>query len=119
MVAQRDLPGKAGKASIGMDGLSEHIHALLGAIHQSLLKQAEDFQNRNVHECSSWEEVKEAVQDGWALAPLEDNPANDEFIREHLTAKTLNFPLDQPKGEWTCVVSGKTVHERALIGKSY
>lgn len=53
------------------------------------------------------------------LGALEDNPANDEFIREHLTAKTLNFPLDQPKGEWTCVVSGKTVHERALIGKSY
>jgi prolyl-tRNA synthetase len=119
IVARRDLPGKAGKASVSMDGLSAHIHALLDAIHQSLLKQAEDFQNSNVHVCSSWEEVKEAVQDGWALAPLEDNPANDEFIREHLMAKTLNFPLDQPEGEWTCVVSGRKVRERALIGKSY
>jgi prolyl-tRNA synthetase len=119
MVARRDLPGKAGKSSVSLEGLSEHIHALLVEIHYSLLKQAEDFQNSNIRECFSWEEVREAVQDGWALAPLDDNPANDEFIREQLTAKTLNFPLDQAEGEWPCVVSGKPVRERALIGKSY
>jgi prolyl-tRNA synthetase len=119
MVARRDLPGKAGKTSVGLDHLSAQAQTLLDEIHHSLLKQAEDYQNSNIRTCFSWEQVKEAVENGWALAPLADNPANDEFIREHLTAKTLNFPLDQEEGEWTCVVSGKPTRERALIGKSY
>lgn len=118
-LARRDMPGKAGKAFVSQDGLAERIHALLPEIHASLLQQAEAFQNSNIRECFTWDEVKEAVQDGWALAPLEDNPRNDERIREELTAKSLNFPLDQPEGEWACVVSGSKVRERALIGKSY
>ncbi|MCS7088914.1 MAG: proline--tRNA ligase [Thermoflexales bacterium] len=119
-LARRDLPGKQGKVFVPQEGLAERIQALLVDIHNSLLKQAEDFLHSNIRECNTWEEVEEAVQDGWALAPLEDNPANDEFIRNKLTGvKVLNFPLEQPEGEWRCVVSGKPVRERALIGKSY
>jgi len=118
-LARRDKPGKEGKSFVAQAGLAAHIHTLLQDIHASLLAQAEQFLHANVRECNTWEEVKEATEDGWALAPLEDNPAHDEFIRNQLTAKTLNFPIEQPEGEWRCVVSGKTARERALIGKSY
>jgi prolyl-tRNA synthetase len=120
-LARRDAPGKTGKSFVPQDGLVERVEGLLPEIQASLRKQAEDFQGSNIRECFTWDEVRDAVKDGdgWALAPLCDVPKNDERIREELTAKSLNFPLGQPEGEWTCVVSGQPVKERALIGKSY
>ena len=88
-------------------------------IHTSLYQQAHTFLTQNIREVNTLEELKEAVQVGWALVPLLDDPAVDAKIKEELQATNRNFPFDQAEGEWTCVVTGQKVRERALVGKAY
>ncbi|MBX7213898.1 MAG: proline--tRNA ligase [Thermoflexales bacterium] len=118
-LARRDIPGKAGKSFTPQDGLPEKIKALFEDIHNSLLRQAEAFQKANIREANTWDELKAAVQDGWALTPLLDDPAVDARLKEELQVTNRNFPFDQEPGEWTCVVTGKPVTERALVARAY
>jgi prolyl-tRNA synthetase len=118
-LARRDMPGKAGKSFVPQDGLTEKIKALLDEVQASLLKQAEDFLNSNIRACATLDEVREAVKDGWALAPVLDDPAVDARLKEELQATNRNYPFEQAEGEWPCIVTGQPVHERALIGKAY
>ncbi len=118
-LARRDVPGKAGKAFVPQDGLTERITTLMVEIHTSLHAQADAFLKGNIKEVNTYAELKEAVQDGWALVPLLDDPAVDAKIKEDLQATNRNYPLDQTEGEWTCVVTGQKVKERALVGKAY
>ncbi|MCX6017854.1 MAG: proline--tRNA ligase [Chloroflexi bacterium] len=118
-LARRDRPGKAGKSFVSQDGLVEAIRALMEEIHASLHTQAEAHLMGNIREANTYAEMKEAVQDGWALVPLLDDPAVDAKLKEELQVTNRNFPLEQAPGEWKCVITGETVHERALVGKSY
>jgi len=118
-LARRDRPGKAGKSFVSQDGLVEAIRALMDDIHSSLLTQAESFLAGNIREANTWDQMKEAVQDGWALVPLVDDPDVDAKLKEELQVTNRNFPLEQTPGEWKCVVTGRTVTERALVGKAY
>lgn len=118
-LARRDMPGKAGKSFVPQDGLAERIRTLMDEIHASLLGQADAFLKSNIREVDSYAALKDAVQDGWALVPLTDDPAIDAKIKEDLQATNRNYPYDQAEGEWTCVVTGQKVSERALVGKAY
>ncbi len=118
-LARRDMPGKAGKMFVPQAGLDERIKLLLNEIQASLHQQAKAFLHGNIHTCNTWDEVREAVQDGWALAPLLDDPAVDARIKDEMQATNRNFPFEQEAGEWKCVATGQLVRERALIGKAY
>jgi prolyl-tRNA synthetase len=118
-LARRDIPGKAGKSFVPQEGLAERIKSLLDEVQTSLLRQAENFLHGNIRECATLDEVREAVRDGWALAPLLDEPSVDAKIKEELQATNRNYPFEQAEGEWTCVITGQKVTERALIGKAY
>jgi len=118
-LARRDMPGKAGKSFVPQDGLAERLRALFDDIQASLYQQAENFQRANIREVNTYDELKEATQDGWALAPIADDPAVDAQLKDELQVTNRNFPFDQPDGEWRCVVTGRPVRERALVGKAY
>jgi prolyl-tRNA synthetase len=118
-LARRDMPGKAGKSFVSQDGLADAIKALMEQIHTSLHTQADAFLKSNIREVDSYDALKEAVQDGWALVPLKDDKAVDLKIKEDMQATNRNFPFGQTPGEWKCVVTGETVTERALVAKAY
>jgi prolyl-tRNA synthetase len=118
-LARRDRPGKAGKSFVSQDGLVEAIRTLMDDIHAAMLTQAETFLTANIREANTWDEMQEAVQDGWALVPLVDDPEVDAVLKEKLQVTNRNFPFEQAPGEWKCVVTGRTVTERALVGRAY
>jgi prolyl-tRNA synthetase len=118
-LARRDMPGKAGKSFVPQAGLAVKAGAMLDDIQTALLRQAESFQQANIREVSTYAELKAAVEDGFALAPVVDDPAVDARIKEETKATNRIFPLDQPEGEWACVITGQPVRERALFGKAY
>jgi prolyl-tRNA synthetase len=119
VLARRDMPGKAGKSFVPQEGLVQRIQALLADVHASLLKLATEFRDANIREVNTYEELKEAVEDGWALAPVVDDPKVDARIKEETKATNRNFPLGQADGEWKCIITGTPVRERALFGKAY
>ncbi len=118
-LARRDVPGKPGKAFVPQDGLTERVVALLDEIQAGLLKQATAFRDANIREVNTYDELKAAVEDGFALAPVVDDPEVDAKIKEETKATNRNFPLDQAEGEWKCIITGKPVRERALFARAY
>jgi prolyl-tRNA synthetase len=118
-VARRDIPGKAGKSFVPQEGLAQRVAAMLDEIHTELLKQATEFRDANIHEVNSYEELKAAVEDGFALAPVVDDPQVDAQIQEETRATNRCFPLQQAEGEWKCIITGKPVRERALFARAY
>jgi prolyl-tRNA synthetase len=118
-LARRDVPGKGGKVFVPQEGLIERVVALLDEIQAGLLKQATAFRDANIREVDSYDELKVAIEDGFALAPVVDDPEVDAKIKEETKATNRNFPLDQAEGEWRCIITGKPVRERALFGKAY
>ncbi len=118
-LGRRDVPGKAGKSFVPQAGLAERITTLFEEIQSGLLQQATNFRDANIREVSTYAELKEAVEDGFALAPVADDPAVDAQIKEETKATNRCFPLEQVPGEWKCIVTGKPVRERALFGKAY
>lgn len=117
-LARRDVAGKAGKSFVPQAGLAERLKTLFVEIHESLHKQAANFLNSNIREVNTLDELKEAVQDGWALAPLVDDPAVDAKLKE-MQVTNRNYPFGQAPGEWKCVITGQPVTERALVAKAY
>ncbi|HEY3290395.1 MAG TPA: proline--tRNA ligase [Anaerolineae bacterium] len=118
-IARRDIAGKAGKSFVPQDGLVDRVATVLTDIQAELLKQAITFRDANIREVDTYDELKAAVEDGFALAPVVDDPEVDAKIKEETKATNRCFPLKQAAGEWKCIITGKPVHERALFGKAY
>ncbi|MCW1968076.1 MAG: proline--tRNA ligase [Anaerolineae bacterium] len=119
LLARRDIPGKPGKTIVSRDGLADTIKKLMDEIQANLLAQAEAFQKANIREVNSYDELKEAVETGWALAPVIDDPAVDAKIKEETKATNRNFPLDQDGVERKCIITGQPTRERAIFARAY
>ncbi|MEI7468752.1 MAG: His/Gly/Thr/Pro-type tRNA ligase C-terminal domain-containing protein, partial [Chloroflexota bacterium] len=119
LLARRDIPGKPGKTIVSRDGLADTIKKLMDEIQANLLAQAEAFQKANIREVNSYDELKAAVEDGWALAPVIDDPAVDAKIKEETKATNRNFPLEQDGIERKCIITGQPTRERAIFARAY
>src|SRR5207302_3532114 len=69
MLARRDRPGREGKVSASLAGLPATIEKLLVEIHQSMYDKALAFRRASTRETPTYDELKKAVEGGFAFAP--------------------------------------------------
>src|SRR5437660_1497939 len=67
-VARRDVPGKEGKAFVPQVALTEHLAGLLEKIQRSLFERALQFRIEHTRDVESYDELKQAVETGFARA---------------------------------------------------
>ena len=118
-LARRDRPGKEGKSVVPQEALERRVGEVLDDIHRSLLERARAFQKENTHEPRTYDEFKEVVQGGWALAWWCGEEECEATVKEETKAATRCIPLDQAGGEGVCIHCGKPAHERALWARAY
>ena len=118
-LARRDRPGKEGKSVVPQEALERRVGEVLDDIHRSLLERARTFQKENTHEPRTYDEFKEIVQGGWALAWWCGEAECEATVKEETKAATRCIPLDQEEGAGVCIHCGKPAHERALWARSY
>lgn len=80
-------------------------------------------EDAHLHEVSPYDELKEIVQDGWALIWHCGTRECEDRIKEETKASSRCFPLVEnsewsPKGA-TCAVCGKPAFGRAWFGRAY
>lgn len=119
VLARRDVPGRDGKTFVGWADLEARIPELLAEIQQSLFDKALAFRQANTHEVETYEELKKAVDDGFALAWWCGSGDCDNAIKTETKATNRCIPMDQPGGEGKCVYCGKAAKEKAIFGKAY
>ncbi len=120
MAARRDMPGKAGKKSLGLENLADQVGALLDEIQAAMLKKATDFRDANIHQADSYDELKQIVENGWAEAWWCGSPECEAKIKEETKATTRCIPLDRHTyGKGKCVYCDGDAESRIYFSKAY
>jgi prolyl-tRNA synthetase len=118
-LARRDIPGRDGKSFVPQAGIGETVKSLLTEIQAALLQRATAFRDANIHEPTSYEQLKDIVADGWALTWWCEGKDCEARVKEDTRASTRNIPLDQPKESGTCVICGKPAKTKVYFARSY
>jgi prolyl-tRNA synthetase len=118
-VARRDTPGKAGKSFVSQQGLTEHLEALLAEIQQALYDRALRFRDERTAEVSSYEELKQQVERGFARAYWAGTTADEQRVQDETRATIRCIPLDQPGQAGRCVLTGKEATQQVIFARAY
>jgi prolyl-tRNA synthetase len=119
MLARRDQPGREGKILVPMSELPTIVPAKLVEIQQAIYRKALDFRDSHTFDVSSYEELKEVVQLGFARAWWAGDTEDEFAIKEETKATVRCIPIDQPGGSGKCIFTGKDATEMALFGRAY
>jgi prolyl-tRNA synthetase len=118
-VARRDTPGKAGKSFVSQQGLTEHLEALLAEIQQALYDRALRFRDERTAEVSSYDELKQQVERGFARAYWAGTTADEQRVQDETRATIRCIPLDQPGLAGRCVLTGKETTQQVIFARAY
>jgi prolyl-tRNA synthetase len=118
-LARRDRPGREGKTFVSQTDLPATVRGLLEDIQASLLKRATEYRDANIHDVTNFEELKEAVKDGWAFGYWCESRECEARVKEETRATTRNIPFHQPDVEGKCVVCGGVSKRKVYFAKAY
>ncbi len=119
--ARRDRPGKEGKEfGIPFEEVGSRASAWLDDIQNALLERATAFRDENIVDVESMDQLREVVgANKWARAWWAGSDEQERAIKEETGATIRCFPMEQPSGSGTCVLTGEPASEVALFAKAY
>lgn len=119
-LARRDIPGKEGKQFVPQDNIAARVLDLLNEVQANLLQQAADFRDANIHDVSSYDQLKQVMeQGGWARGWWAGTGDDEGRIKEETGATIRCFPFEQPGGKGKCFYTGQQAERVALFAKAY
>ncbi len=118
-LARRDMPGREGKTTVRLEGLPAAVGDRLAEIQRALFARALSFRKDHTHLPGSYDEFRQAVQEGWAEAWWCGEPECELQIKDDTKATTRVIPFDQPGGGGLCIRCSKPAKERAVFARAY
>jgi len=117
-VARRDTKEKQ---TISISGIGAYTQALLNEIQESMFNKAKVFQQEHITPANTWEEFVNILDTkaGFVSAHWDGTPETEEKIKELSKATIRCIPLDNPKEEGVCILSGKKSTQRVLFARAY
>lgn len=118
-VARRDIPGKEGKQIVSQDGLTDVITNLLETIQHNLFERALRFREENTFIVNSYDELREAVDKGFARCYWAGTTDDEKRVQDEIKATIRVIPFDQPDTPGTCIVTGKETTQQVIFARAY
>ena len=118
-LARRDIPGRAGKSFVPQTDLIQTVNLILAEIHESMLKQATEYRDANIHDPKDYAELKEVVKDGWAFSWWCESEECEAKVKQDTKATTRVIPFDQPEGAGKCIVCGEKAEKKVYFARAY
>jgi len=123
VLARRDRPGREGKVSASLADLPRTVENLLVEIQQSIHDKALAFRKSHTQDAENYEELKKAVETGFAFSHWCGSAECEAKIKEETRATMRCIPLDQDNEKSAhggkCVNCGKPAAERAIFARAY
>jgi prolyl-tRNA synthetase len=119
MLARRDKPGREGKSPAAMSGIVASVGKMLDEIQAALHQKALAFRDANTRDTKTYDELKQAVETGFARAFWCGSAECEAKIKEDTKATMRCIPLDQEAAEGACVHCGKPAKERGIFARAY
>ena len=117
-MARRDTKTKE---SVPVEGLTDHIVALLDEIQQNLFQRAKTYRDEHITSVDSWDDFVRVLDEkgGFVSAHWDGTSETEVAIKEATKATIRCIPLDNPQEDGTCVFSGKPSSQRVLFARAY
>jgi prolyl-tRNA synthetase len=119
VLARRDRPGREGKISAPLADLPATIERLLAEIQQALHDKALAFRKAHTHDANTYDELKKAVESGFAYSRWCGSVGCEAKIKEETRATMRCIPLEQEGGGGNCVYCGQPATARAIFARAY
>ena len=123
VLARRDRPGREGKVSASLTDLPRTVETLLVEIQQSIHDKALAFRKSHTQDAENYEELKKAVETGFAFSHWCGSAECEAKIKEETRATMRCIPLDQDNEKRAhggkCVYCEKPAAERAIFARAY
>jgi prolyl-tRNA synthetase len=116
-VARRD---NLTKESRPIEGIVDHVKALLDEIQANIYQRALKFREDNTFRVDTWEQFKEQIErGGFILAHWDGTAETEEKIKDETKATIRCIPLDAPDEAGKCVYSGAPSNKRVIFARAY
>ena len=117
-IARRDTREKL---TDSMDGLPEKIQSLLDEIQRSMFRKALSFREQNITRVDDWNEFEKVLKEkgGFISAHWDGTAETEELIKEKTKATIRCVPLNNPKEEGKCILTGRPSDQRVLFAVAY
>ena len=119
VLVRRDLPHKQNKATVALDALLPEVRQSLHAAQDNLYAQALRFREENTFRPSTYEELGEAIDKGFALAYWCGSADCEARIKEETKATIRCIPLQQDAQAGHCICCGGEATERAIFARAF
>jgi prolyl-tRNA synthetase len=109
------------KEVVSLDGLANTVLVLLDDIQKGIYQKAKDYRDAHITKADTWEDfVKLLDEKGGFISAHWDGTAETEEKIKELTKATIHcIPLNNPKEEGKCILTGKPSGERVLFARAY
>ncbi|MFB6147642.1 MAG: proline--tRNA ligase, partial [Candidatus Nanohaloarchaea archaeon] len=103
------------------DEAVEHVQEDLDAMQDRLLENQKEFQQENVREADSEEEIVDTIQEhgGYVKADWCGREECEEPVKEEVHAEIVMVPLESEEVNGECAVCGEEAEEVAYFAKNY
>ena len=116
-IARRD---DLSKESRPIEGIVEHVRALLEEIQANIYRRALKFREDNTFKVDTWDDFKTQIEAGGFISAHWDGTAEtEEKIKDETKATIRCIPLDAVEEEGSCVYSGAPSTRRVLFARAY
>ncbi len=119
VVARRDRPGREGKSFVPQAGIADAVKLALEDVQKSLFERALAFRKSNTVDAADYEELKKAVEKGFAFSWWCGSGDCEAKIKEETKATMRCIPLEQPGGDGQCIYCGQSAKEKAIFARAY
>jgi prolyl-tRNA synthetase len=118
-LARRDILGRAGKSFVPQADLAQAVGRLLSQIQDAMLERATQFRDNNIHDPKDYNELKQAVADGWAFSWWCGSKECETKVKDDTKATTRVIPFEQPSGSGKCLVCGQKAEKKVYFARAY
>ena len=117
-VARRDTKEKM---SLPLDGLTGRIKDLLDEIQQNLYNRAKAYRDEHITRVDDFDTFQRVLDEkgGFVSAHWDGTAETEEKIKDLTKATIRCIPLNNPKEEGQCILTGKPSSERVLFARAY
>ncbi len=120
VVSRRDKVGKENKLFINHSELVQQTKELLEDIQINMLEKARLFRDEHIVDCSSVEELLEAVDNkNFVRAMWCGSPECEAKIKERTSASSRVMPFDQTSIGDNCICCGKKAEKLIYFARAY
>jgi len=119
VLVRRDLPRKQNKSTLALGELLSEVRHLLDAIQSNLYAQALHFREENTFHSMTYDELRDAVTKGFALAYWCGSAACEASIKEGTKTTIRCIPLQQDGQPGRCIYCGGEAKEKAVFARAF